>query len=250
MWLFTTFGFFSIVQKTEGDLLTVRARFRVDLDRLRDRYLPALSPTEDHTGTDYPYRARARRADLAEAVRQVTAGIDYSNFKDAVGQQLGGTREELYMGVWEILQEAEDVEAEDLRYGGVVLNERGEVLLFEPAGHFGGYVWTFPKGTPEPGETPEQTAVREVREETGVPAEVIGRLPRAYPGTTSTTVYFLMKAKGQPGARDGEARAVKWVALEGAAKLINKTKTAVGRRRDLEVLADASALLAGRRLED
>lgn len=245
MWLFTTFGFFSIVQKAEGDLRTVRARFRADLERLRDRYLPALSPTEDtedHTGTDYPYRARARRADLAEAVRQATADIDYANFKDAVGEELGGTREELYMGVWEILQEAED-----LRYGGVVLNERGEVLLFEPAGHYGGYVWTFPKGTPEPGETPEQTAVREVREETGVTAEVIGRLPRAYPGTTSSTVYFLMKAKGQPGARDGEAKAVKWVALEGAAKLINRTKTAVGRRRDLEVLEDATAFLAGRR---
>lgn len=43
MWLFTTFGFFSIIEKEKGDVLTVRARVRADLDRLRECYLPSLS---------------------------------------------------------------------------------------------------------------------------------------------------------------------------------------------------------------
>ena len=56
--------------------------------------------------------------------------------------------------------------------GGLVV--RGsEVLLIEPrAGR-----WQLPKGHVEPGEAPEQTAVREVREETGVQARVLAPLP-------------------------------------------------------------------------
>jgi 8-oxo-dGTP pyrophosphatase MutT (NUDIX family) len=53
-------------------------------------------------------------------------------------------------------------------YGGVVV--RGEdVLVITPAGK---RVTGLPKGGPNHGETPEQTAVREVREETGITARV------------------------------------------------------------------------------
>ena len=34
-------------------------------------------------------------------------------------------------------------------------------------------IWTLPKGTPEPGETMEQVAVREVQEETGLQVRLI-----------------------------------------------------------------------------
>ncbi|MFC6617357.1 NUDIX domain-containing protein [Deinococcus radiophilus] len=57
--------------------------------------------------------------------------------------------------------------------GGVVLNRRGEVLLVRYRS--GG--WTFPKGHLEAGETPLQTALREVHEETGVQAAEVGWLP-------------------------------------------------------------------------
>ena len=62
-------------------------------------------------------------------------------------------------------------------YGGVLINDRGEVQLREPTNHFGGYVWTFAKGRPDPGETPEQTALREVLEETGQAAQIIALVP-------------------------------------------------------------------------
>jgi len=38
-------------------------------------------------------------------------------------------------------------------------------------------LWALPKGHVDPGETPEQTAVREVREETGVTGRVVAPLP-------------------------------------------------------------------------
>jgi 8-oxo-dGTP pyrophosphatase MutT (NUDIX family) len=40
----------------------------------------------------------------------------------------------------------------------------------------GSLQWTLPKGAQEPGESVEQTALREVREETGLEAELVGAL--------------------------------------------------------------------------
>ena len=57
MWLFTKFGFYSVVQKPGEDCLTVRSRVREDLDPLREQYLPNLGQTLDHVETDYPFRA-------------------------------------------------------------------------------------------------------------------------------------------------------------------------------------------------
>jgi diadenosine hexaphosphate hydrolase (ATP-forming) len=56
--------------------------------------------------------------------------------------------------------------------GGVVFGPEGKVLLVRyPSG-----AWAFPKGHVEPGETLAQTAVREVQEEGGVTASIVGPL--------------------------------------------------------------------------
>ena len=72
-------------------------------------------------------------------------------------------------------------------YGGVVINASGKVLLREPAGHYKGGFWTLPKGKPEAGESPEQTALREVLEETGYRAEIIGKIPGCFDGSAPAT---------------------------------------------------------------
>ena len=40
-----------------------------------------------------------------------------------------------------------------------------------------GGTWTLPKGTPDPGEAIEETAIREVREETGLLVRILAPLP-------------------------------------------------------------------------
>jgi 8-oxo-dGTP pyrophosphatase MutT (NUDIX family) len=57
--------------------------------------------------------------------------------------------------------------------GGIVERE-GRILLIATAG---GRRWQLPKGHVEEGEAPEQTAIREVREETGVTGVVRAPLP-------------------------------------------------------------------------
>ncbi len=56
--------------------------------------------------------------------------------------------------------------------GGVVIY-RGKILVLFKSYRNKYEGWVLPKGTVEEGETHEQTAVREVREETGAKAEII-----------------------------------------------------------------------------
>ncbi|GBF05053.1 NUDIX hydrolase [Deinococcus aerius] len=79
--------------------------------------------------------------------------------------------------------------------GGVVLDAAGRVLLVR----YRSGAWAFPKGHVEPGETLEQTAVREVREETGVTATPLAPLPE--------TRYTNDR---------GEARVIHWFAMRAA----------------------------------
>jgi 8-oxo-dGTP diphosphatase len=108
--------------------------------------------------------------------------------------------------------------------GGIVIR-RGdvpgiEVLLIQQSGHRG---WGFPKGWIEPGEEPQTTAVREVEEESGVRAEVIGELPptryyyvnRQRQRVAKTVRWYLMRYLGigdQTHAH--EVLAVEWLPLE------------------------------------
>ncbi len=100
MWLFTKFGFFSVVQKDGDRDLTVRARVKEDLENLKDKYLPNMSKIVVGAGTDYPFRAKVSRAELAEAIKQIAMDIDYSNFKDAVNDMQGTARANTYLRVW------------------------------------------------------------------------------------------------------------------------------------------------------
>lgn len=124
-------------------------------------------------------------------------------------------------------------------YGGVVMDPSGRVLLREPTGHYGRYVWTFPKGKSDPGETPEQTALREVLEETGCLARVVAPITGKFAGDTSVNRYFLMVESdpGTPlGPHDWETAQVRWASHEEARELIGFTPNVNGRARDLAIL--------------
>src|SRR5215813_4546390 len=111
MWLMSPVGFFSIVCKPDdiaGGTLTIRARAKADLEALRRDYLPGLGAIVEGGGTDYPYRAKGPRNEIAEAVAHLVREIDYSNFKDEVAARQGKRRADKYGLVWRALYDLEE----------------------------------------------------------------------------------------------------------------------------------------------
>jgi 8-oxo-dGTP pyrophosphatase MutT (NUDIX family) len=100
--------------------------------------------------------------------------------------------------------------------------------------------WTLPKGTPDPGETIEQTALREVQEETGLEVRIVAPLPSieyafVQDGTRihKTVHYFLMEPTGGDLAHhDREFERVRWIAFDEAGALLS-----FATERDLVVAA-------------
>lgn len=108
--------------------------------------------------------------------------------------------------------------------GGIVLRrtEGGglDVLVIQHSMHKG---WSFPKGWVEEGETPQQAAVREVEEESGVKAEIIADLPltryfyvnREKQRVAKTVTWYLMRYVGEGDQTHAyEVSAVEWIPLE------------------------------------
>lgn len=128
-------------------------------------------------------------------------------------------------------------------YGGVLVNDQGQVLLRRVTNNFGGYVWTYPKGRPDAGETPEEAALRETREETGFTAEIVCQLPGAFGGEVTSTTMYLMRPVGEPGPFSWETAEIRWVDPADAPALIAETTHKTGRERDLAILSAAVTLL-------
>jgi 8-oxo-dGTP pyrophosphatase MutT (NUDIX family) len=84
--------------------------------------------------------------------------------------------------------------------------------------------WTLPKGTPNAGETREQTATREVREETGLEVRITGPLDSIEYWFVQrglrihkTVHYFLMEPTGGDlGRHDHEFESVRWISFAEA----------------------------------
>lgn len=76
--------------------------------------------------------------------------------------------------------------------------------------------WSFPKGHMDAGETEEQTALRELREETGLTAKLVDdkRVSLQYdvsPVTQKQVVLFLGKVNGEVKLQEKEIRDHRWV---------------------------------------
>ena len=116
--------------------------------------------------------------------------------------------------------------------GGVVYRKRGkaiEYLVIQAERKRS--EWVLPKGHIEPGEHPRETAVREVKEETGHWARIIGALGNYSLDETAPLVrFYLMKLEVadtmKPQMRRArDRREEKWLELDDAARQLSHDKS-------------------------
>jgi 8-oxo-dGTP diphosphatase len=131
--------------------------------------------------------------------------------------------------------------------GGVVYKkEKGQTfwLLIQPKGTD---YWQFPKGLIKEGESAQDTAVREIREEGGVTGQIVEKI-----GSSSwwfiqdgervfkTTTYFLMGAEKDTGKIDPvEVERAVWLLADEAEKELSFASSK-------KIFAQAQTILASR----
>ena len=124
--------------------------------------------------------------------------------------------------------------AREFSAGGVLvraLGGRPHLAAIRPGGKPPG-VWALPKGLVDPGESPAETAVREVREETGVEGRLVEKLgdvkyvyTRDGERIFKIVSFFLLRAgRGRIGEIEESMRIevaeARWLPLEEAPRLL------------------------------
>lgn len=109
-------------------------------------------------------------------------------------------------------------------------------------------LWALPKGTPEADETIEETALREVREETGLETEIVdllGTVRYSFSSRTGTRVdkivhhFLLIPTGGRFSDHDDEFDHVDWYNIHEAQRRLTH-------RNQLPILERAEQLIAAR----
>jgi 8-oxo-dGTP diphosphatase len=97
-----------------------------------------------------------------------------------------------------------------------LIDSEGRILLAQrPEGKSLAGLWEFPGGKVEPGETPEESLVRELHEELGITTKVACLAPLSFASHTYEKFHLLMplyvcrRYEGIPHGKEGQA--LKWV---------------------------------------
>jgi bis(5'-nucleosidyl)-tetraphosphatase len=125
---------------------------------------------------------------------------------------------------------------EEESYGVIPLKEEEGVWKVLIIMHRGSRHWAFPKGHGDPGETPLQSAHRELKEETGLEVEkLLQEVPliekyqfyRKHEVVVKTVQYFPALVHGTLQLQPEEISAAKWVPLKEASKHLTFTEARV-----------------------
>lgn len=95
---------------------------------------------------------------------------------------------------------------------GIIFNEEGKVLLVHRTDYD---LWNLPGGGAERGETPWQTTIREIKEETGFDAEVIKLVNVSFKVSKNEVIFtFLCKVIGGEATLSDESDKIEYFEID------------------------------------
>lgn len=110
--------------------------------------------------------------------------------------------------------------------GGILFREEAKGPLVALISRAGGKIWCLPKGLVEKGETAQETALREVQEETGLTGKIIQKVgdvtywfvaPEEKARIFKKVSFFLLQyTGGDPQEHDLEVDEVAWFPIDEA----------------------------------
>lgn len=113
--------------------------------------------------------------------------------------------------------------------GVIIQNEAGEFLLVQETNPRFRGLWGFPGGHIDEGETPQQAAIREAREEVDVEVELLDpEHPLMFDLQDSGLKYYAYRARiksGEPRNDPKEIMDFKWASLEEILRMADDSKT-------------------------
>ncbi|MEX1170606.1 MAG: NUDIX hydrolase [Chloroflexota bacterium] len=145
--------------------------------------------------------------------------------------------------------------------GGIVIRHdsgRAWIVVGSRRRERDSWTWTLPKGTPKPGESREETALREVAEETGLEVRITApfdsiqyRFVQGGQRIHKTVHYFLMApVGGDLASHDHEFEQVRWITFAEASSMLTfETERALVARAAAIVGEDAAPPAGARSAE-
>ena len=91
----------------------------------------------------------------------------------------------------------------------------------QPSDDAYGNRWTLAKGGADKGETPQEAALREVEEETGMKCKVTSEIPGHYQSGKDNHKYFVMEVESTSKEHGDETSDVKWMSPKDAYKTLD-----------------------------
>jgi mutator protein MutT len=135
-------------------------------------------------------------------------------------------------------------EQDQKRVLGILIDDKGWVLLRQPANEYMGIKWEFYGGHIDYGETKEQAVIRETREETGFKSKIISKLGVYRSNNIKYYVFLLEKTSDQAEWMDfqneeEETWETQFVPVAEAESMLRKNKDIEYRKMLLKALSEA-----------